>query len=216
MEQAENNDISIYRPSQQNGALRQGEVLSDVSQVILALNTIDDDVRNFDVLSHPYAMVVSQDCDLDWDFKARYLKTERGVSSNKLMPNVLLCMITTARNLRDRDKDLHESREITSDVWKQIKNNKHERYHFLQAIAKDEDGIGEGLPELGVDFKRYFTLPTEEIYFRIQRKEIKRRCVLKSPYVEHFSSRFYYFQSRIALPQDHYSETESQPTKKGD
>ena len=39
-----------------------------------------------------------------------------------------------------------------------------------------------GIPELGVDFKRYFTIPTDEIYKRIEKGEVRRRCVLMSPY----------------------------------
>ena len=54
--------------------------------------------------------------------------------------------------------------------------------------------IGEGMPELGIDFKRYFTIPTDEVYFRI-RAEAQRRSRLRSPYLEHLSNRFYSFQS---------------------
>jgi hypothetical protein len=40
-----------------------------------------------------------------------------------------------------------------------------------------------------MDFKRYFSLPTEEVYYRID-SEAKRRCRLVSPYAEHLSTRF--------------------------
>lgn len=63
-----------------------------------------------------------------------------------------------------------------------------------------------GLPELGIDFKKIFTIPTDEIYQRIALGQVKRRAVLVSPYLEHLSSRFAYFLSRIALPQEHLSE----------
>jgi hypothetical protein len=74
------------------------------------------------------------------------------------------------------------------------------------AIARDEDVMGEGLPELGIDFKRYFTISAAEVYIRLDSNEIQRRCRLVSPYLEHFSTRFAYYQFRVALPADHYSE----------
>jgi hypothetical protein len=86
-----------------------------------------------------------------------------------------------------------------------VKINKHERYHFLQLVEPSCDAQGTGLVELGIDFKRYFTLPTEEVYKRVEIGSAKRRCVLESPYLEHFSTRFAYYLSRVALPQDHAS-----------
>lgn len=65
---------------------------------------------------------------------------------------------------------------------------------------------GEGAPELVIDFKRYFTLPTGELYRWIALGETRRRCRLRSPYMEHLSSRFAYFLSRVALPEDYRSE----------
>jgi hypothetical protein len=66
--------------------------------------------------------------------------------------------------------------------------------------------LNEGLSELAIDFKKYFTLPIEELYRRIEIGEAQRRCVLVSPYMEHVCNRFSYFLSRIALPFDHASE----------
>jgi hypothetical protein len=59
---------------------------------------------------------------------------------------------------------------------------------------------------MAIDFKRYFTLPTDELYLRVERQETRRRCGLKSPYLEHLSARFSCFLSRVALPEDHFSE----------
>ncbi len=91
-------------------------------------------------------------------------------------------------------------------MWKRVRNNKDERYHFLERAPADCDAQGEGIQELGIDFKRYFTLPTDEVYRWIEMGVIKRRSTLRTPYAEHLSSRFAYFLSRIALPHDHVSE----------
>jgi hypothetical protein len=54
-----------------------------------------------------------------------------------------------------------------SNVWDRIMKNVDERYHFLQVAPPEDDALGQGLPELTVDFKRYFTLTIEELTFRI-------------------------------------------------
>jgi hypothetical protein len=136
---------------------------------------------------------LSQDCDLDLDFKAR----QGQVGADKIIPNVLFCEATTAEQLKGRlDR---------SDLWRRVKDNKDERYQFLQRADNQDDALGEGVPELGIDFKRYFTIATEEAYFQLE-SSLKRRCRLVSPYLEHLSARFAYYQFRIALPQGHFSE----------
>jgi hypothetical protein len=193
-DQAQN--ISIYEPAQQNGAIRQGEIITELTQFIVNIETEELEEPEIIRKKHPYALVVSQDCDLDWDYKARAGLTQ----SHKLLPNILLCEVVTAEELRGNT-------EINSRIWDSVRNNKNERYQFLQRASIGEDGFSEGLPELAVDFKRYFTIPTEEVYLRTRPGGgARRRCRLISPYVEHFSSRFCYFQSRIALPSEHFSE----------
>ena len=190
------NEVSIYEPTQRDSAIRQGELITDLIQLVLDTETFHVEEPAFQPISHPYALVVSQDCDLDWDYRAR----NGTPSANKLLPSILLCEVSIAEGLRG-------TAEITSNIWNNIRNNKNERYQFLQRVTTEEDAFSEGLPELSVDFKRYFTMPTAELYFRTrQGAEARRRCRLRSPYVEHFSSRFYYFQSRIALPSEHFSE----------
>lgn len=94
---------------------------------------------------------------------------------------------------------------INSAIWRRIEQNKDERYQFLKRITPEQDTLGEGLPELGIDFKRYFTIPTDEVYVRLS-AGVQRRCRLVSPYLEHLSTRFWYFQARVALPAEHRSE----------
>ncbi len=137
---------------------------------------------------------MSQDCDLDWDFRGR----QEGGSPTKQMPNILFCEMIEADILR-------QASGMNSRIWERIKINKDERYQFFQRVLPAEDAVGVGLPELGTDFKRYFTLPTDEVYQQL-RSEGQRRCQLVSPYREHLSNRFYSFQARIALPTEHLSE----------
>jgi len=144
---------------------------------------------------HPFAITLSQGCDLEQDYRARH----GPVSSDKQIPTILFCELVTAAELR---------RNVQSDVWNRIKKNLDERYHFFQLAEKELDLEDEGLPELGTDFKRVFAIPTAEVYHRIKSGEAKRRCHLESPYLEHFSRRFANFLSRVALPLGHLSVPE--------
>ena len=67
---------------------------------------------------------------------------------------------------------------------------------FLEAADRQVDGIGVGVPAFVVDFKRFFTLPPYELAHRLA--AARRRCRLLPPYLEHFSSRFASYLSRVA------------------
>ena len=189
-----NQEPEIYRPSPNEGALRQGEILANVIELRVTIDSLKaGGSPDLSRIIHPYAMVVSQDCDLAQDFIERE-KDQKKVS--RLIPSILFCQVIDAATLKST---------VDGRTWDRVKINKDERFHFLQTIRPDQDKEHQGLPELGIDFKRYFSIPTEEVYFRLQ-SEIKRRCVFFSPYLEHLSTRFYYFQSRVALPLDHVSE----------
>jgi hypothetical protein len=91
---------------------------------------------------------------------------------------------------------------LNTKLRKPVVNNKNERYHVFEAVATDLDASGEGLPALAVDFKRCFTVPTDELYWRVG-NGARRRCRLLTPYLEHFSTRFAFYCSRVALPREH-------------
>jgi len=184
----------IYRPSPGRGSLLQGEILSDLPQVIL---TIPEDPsiaeREFDIKEHPWVIVMSQDCDLDQDFN-------KGAGSS--LPNILFCEVSTAAKALELIK---AAGGPASQISGRIKINNEPRYHFLQKPSVEHDACNEGLEEFVIDFKRYFTLPTQEVYFQLTQRT-RRRCILNSPYLEHLAQRFHSYLSRIALDSDHVSE----------
>lgn len=185
----------IYTKSQDE-QIRQGEIFTSLVQVKLNVQNLRLGEFKGDRVIHPYAIVITQDCDCEQDYRPR----SQGLQTDKLIPNILFCEVITAEVLKGNQRDLG------SKFWKQTIQNKNERYHFLEKVPQEDDALGEGLPELGLDFKRYFTIPTDEVYFRIEIGEAKRRCRLVSPYMEHLAARFSYFLHRIALPNDHSSE----------
>jgi hypothetical protein len=188
---------TIYVPSSVDSALRQGEILSGLVQAYIVVESIGPDLQpEVEYYEHPWTIIVSQDCDLDWDYQSR----QSGATISKMIPNVLFCEVTEAAALRQG-----RGERITSDMWARIRQNNDERYHFLQGVTKQEDRLAQGLPELAIDFKRYFTIPTDEVYHRLQ-LGTERRCCLRSPYLEHLCTRFRNYQSRVALPEEHFSQ----------
>lgn len=197
--------MSVFSISPLEGVFRQGEIISNVIQVHLRTDSLGADSVEVDLEEkvHPYALVLTQDCDLDWDFKARRAPVEssqgheerlRGENRRqaKLVPNILLCELTTADSLRPR--------LAGGDVLRRIRDNQDERYHFFPAATATDDCTGEGLPELIADFKRLFSIPTDELYLRLT-LGMRRRVLLQSPYLQDLSSRFGYYCLRVALPE---------------
>lgn len=185
----------IYALSAQREALRQGEILTEVCQYRRSLSSLKDQTHELEEIRHPFAVVVSQDCDLEQDFLARNATLTTGSSDDKLLPSVLLLQAVTIEELR-------ATTPKGGERWKQIRQNKNERYHVLEAVQTKHDLAGSGLPPLGLDFKRYFTVPADELYQQLE-VSAHRRCRMESPYLEQLTRRFADYQSRIALPREH-------------
>lgn len=193
---AESDHERIYEASLPSGTVRQGEILINLTQLRINPNSLQSNQDIVvDSVVHPYAIALTQDCDLVQDFKPR--AAGQG-ESDKLIPNILFCEVVTAEQLRGRA-------DIKSDIWRRIKNNNDDRYQFLEKVPAEDDLSGQGLPELGVDFKRYFTVSTAEVYFGLA-SEVEHRCRLVGPYLQHFTMRFFNFQGRVALPAEHRSD----------
>jgi hypothetical protein len=190
--------VAIYVASPAQGELRQGEIISNLIQARLDFATVGlSSPPKIDLVTHQFAVVVSQDCDLLLDYNVR--NGIGDVKPDKLLPSILFCEVATAEEMCRAENGINgRDRQLFG-------KNKLERFHFLQKVEREKDGMGEGLPELGIDFKRYFSIPTDEVYKRVT-LEAKRRCYMSSPYLEHLSNRFAHFQQRIALPEDHRSE----------
>lgn len=153
---------------------------------------------------HPLAVVLSQDCDLDQDFSTRSVQRAPvgNAALNNALSSIIFCEVVTASELRGAGGP-----DMDSKTWKRVRFNKDERYHFLASVPASADLQGEGLPDLALDFKKYFALPTHVVYWQAT-VLAKRRCYLVPPYAEHLSARFCSYQSRIALPIDHHRQSD--------
>ena len=198
-------EIMFSRPPVGIGnALRQGEILSNVIELQVDPQTIEnvDAVSTYDLepVKHPYAVIVSQDCDLEQGYN--FTISNRGNRRHEL-PSILFCHAEDVDEFRK--SHLYRSLFEEGPFRRDFRNNDVFRYHFIQAVPSELESCDCGVPELGIDFKRYFTMPTAEIYHRIDLGHTQRRTVLQSPYREHFCDRFFNFNNRIALPEEYES-----------
>lgn len=196
-------DVSTkYQASSRTGAFRQGEILTDVIQYKPVADDLKEDNQelSFEPIIHPFAIIVTQDCDLDWDFNDR--KAEKSQSA-KFLNSILLCEISTAREIRDNGENMN------AKAWDYVKSHRDERFYFFEKIPSACDSEQVGLPELTADFKRIFGIDAEILYRQTEVGMVKRRSILVSPYLEHFSRRYHSFHERVALPSQYESEREN-------
>lgn len=192
--------------------LHQGEILTGLVRVRQSLDSIGLQNIDVDEVTHPYLIAMTQDCDLAQDADAREVE-RRGVNNPSLLndadfkkkldnapklkiENVLFCEAMST-------PDMKNSVPPGKDIWKRIIQNKDERYQCLEAVPAEQDLARQGMPSLGCDFKRFVTIPVDEVYKRLELNPAIRRARLQTPYAEHLLHRFCNFQSRIPLPENH-------------
>lgn len=137
-------------------------------------------------------MIVSQECDLEHDFKARAGKYK---DQDKYIQTIIACPAFLHEQLKagTHMKKLSLTMERWGgDNWKKMEANRERRFHTLFT-----DEIKE-LPNLVVDFKHVFSFPRDHIYAQLN----KRVATLDILYREQFCQRLAGFSSRIALPDE--------------
>jgi hypothetical protein len=205
-------DVIKYASVAVGERLHQGEILAGVIRVQQALASIGAEKVQIDEIVLPFAIILTQDCELTQDADARmveqaavqdpsrlddpeFKKKHESLSKYKI-DSIVFCEARSTAELRSVAAQQKE-------LWKRVIQNLDPRFQCLEAIPPEYDAAGQGIPSLGCDFKRFFTLPTDEVYKRIEIGQVGRRTYLLSPYAEHLSQRFYNFQSRIPLPENH-------------
>lgn len=180
----------VYERSPADGALRQGEILGGLLEPVAVAAPAEDGTVPFDIVEHPFTVIVSQACDLERDFEAR-----NGGKPSGLLRSVLLCEAIP--------EDLFRGQVPSgSDIWKRIRQNKDERYMLLRAVPPELDATDQGCLALGLDFRRLFALRPEVVYEQLK-SNARRRAVLRDLYGAHLNSRLSAYMARVGLPLDH-------------
>lgn len=172
--------------------LQQGDLLRDLA--VSEVSSVSNDGVEVSERNLPYAVILSQDCDLEHDFNSSSAQGDG--KDDKMLPALLLCpayiadALRSGQHLKDQNRKMQR---INSDEWRKLTSNQVYRYHYLEPWPDLQ------VPELVVDFKHYFTVSRGLAY----RKELRDRylATLEILYREHLSSRFAHYFSRIGLPE---------------
>ncbi len=84
----------VYSATELDRAFRQCEILSNVMEYVF--RPAD---HSADEIGHPLAIIISQDCDLHWDFEGR-----RAGNTELPMTHLLLCRARTGPDGEDQDQ----------------------------------------------------------------------------------------------------------------
>jgi hypothetical protein len=185
------NNFPVYTVTGLEKEFRQSEIITSVAQY-----TYNPVTGRAEERYHNYIIVLAQDCDLLLDYEER----EKG--SDGFLNGLLVYEVETALEIKAKLPS-------GKDFWKMVTQNRDDRYHYLEEIPKEFDTVMEGLPALGIDFKRYFTIPPKELYRQCTLAHgARRRCRLEMPYREHLQSRAAFYFQRVMLPLPHRKPAE--------
>lgn len=205
-----------------SGALRQGEILGDVYEHISNLPASRSQERQeslVESVKHNLLIVMSPDCDLDFDFKARFPNKEgkeqpksiqEFMELGKILLHIILAKISTDITptlpstilkvlfAKVCDKATIGTRFVKTEVWKLVTQNQNERYHYFPEAPIGDPPINT-LPELYIDFKKSISIPTQSLYAGLHGGEIKRIGLVPDRYIHDLMHRFYGFLSRVGV-----------------
>jgi hypothetical protein len=168
--------------------LQQGDILRSVPYFYPRFEGLG--ASQLDV-TLPYIVILTQDCDLQWDFCKREIQKEE--LQDHFLHAILVCPAYNAQKFREGTHLDHWRVKMGKpDHYHNIKSNNHKRYHHL-----DEDR-NYTVPELILDFKHYYAIHVDVLY----KMKTSRRYVatIEKLFREDLSHRFSFYLSRIGLP----------------
>lgn len=194
------------------GRIQQGDIIRNVR--FHESSHYKDGLLDLSFIDFPYALVLTQDWDLEQEYDLRTAKMiselsdaceENEIYVDKALILVLLDPIYNYNKLCNGDyladclnylypssyrmKTHQIARNKTPE--KDIKNNQNPRYHYLSLC--DEKILSESL----IDFKQYFLVSLMELELLSKTSYI---CPISPLYREKLSHRFVSFLLRIDLP----------------
>lgn len=178
----------------------QGDIFKDVDVLDWEIDTNDINKFNSIKRHYPYIVVLTQDCDLLWDFR-NWMKnniptpdTEGTKKRDKYLQSILVSPAYYYEQFKNGDHlGVGKMEKINSETkLNNIKNNTEPRYHYLNADATKQ------IPELVIDFKHYYSIPIFYLYHYYAKWYV---ASLNELFRESLSQRFSFFLSRVGLPE---------------
>lgn len=178
----------------------QGDILRDIEYIEDV--TEQAGVLKVSKIIFPFAIVLTQDCDLQQDFDGK--KQENNSTQDKYLISIILAPLYNiehvymGEHLALLNLNMRKiNKKATEGTY--LKQNQLQRYHYLEFEKEIQ------IPSSVIDFKHYFTVKTEVL---LQLKEKNFVCKVSELYRENISHRFANFLARIGLP----NPTEPQPS----
>ncbi len=181
--------------------IQQGDILKDV-EYIESVTTENGNIQISKII-FPLVIVLTQDCDLTWDYNAR---EKQSGNQDKYLLSVLVAPLYNyehfirGEHLSKLDQKMTPMFSQSQTNNQNLKNNEKPRYHYLE--------FADNVPIVNsvIDFKHYFSVNVE--YLR-KHKEKNYICTISALFREQISQRFSNFLSRIGLPtqQDEQNKT---------
>lgn len=148
---------------------------------------------SIDWITHPISIVITADCDLLGDHRARQSPTLTGRAEGqrlaRQLDHVALCRLYSEYDLRENRFD--------RDVWKRVRQNQDARYH---AIPMPDIPSFKEWPILYLDFTRTFMMQTPHMHRAILRNEIRRTSPIEQPWLQDVVNRWAHFHGRVCVP----------------
>ncbi len=174
-------------------SLHQGDILSNVEYIESVIE--DNGKIKISKICFPLVIVLTQECDLTWDYEARM---DERKNEDKYLLSVIVAPLYNYEHFID-GKHLEElgqnmtpiSRNVNKTPNKNLRHNETPRYHYLE--------FGEDIPIVNsvIDFKHYFTVNVEKLR---EHKKDSYVCTVGDLFRERISQRFANYLSRIGLP----------------
>ena len=193
------------------GRIVQGDILKDI--MFIEWDTSNSDPNDITFIKNKlvYAVILSQDCDLDHDFKNR--NNHNAEKQDAYLQSILVCPaylkevfkagdhLKGQQDARDESFDVPQGFDLQmepkgGDNWKKILKNLDPRYHSLQGDPQFQ------VPDLIIDFKHYYALPVTYLYKIYEsHHDLHYVASLEELFRESLCQRFSFYLSRIGLPE---------------
>lgn len=175
------------------GRICQGDIFRNIEYIEYAIEKHGQ--IEISKIVFPYICVLTQDCDLNSDYRVRWSRKDTKDEDKKLISVIVVPLynaehVFAGEHLSDIKMTMQKISK-SSTTGKKIMDNEIPRYHYFE-FSNDIR-----LVPLIADFKHYFTVNVEYL------KKVKKSnfiCKIGKLYREDFSQRFSWYLSRIGLP----------------
>lgn len=173
--------------------IHQGDIIRNV-EYIQTIDPLDNYKFKITFIEFPLIIVLTQECDLDLDYKARKGLLEKN-PQDKLLMSVIVSPLYNAEQVfigkHLEELDNRQMQNMNGKLKNPIKNNENPRYYFFNFPAE------ENINNLVIDFKHYFSV---EVGTLEKLKKTNFEFGVNELYREDISQRFVSYLARIKLP----------------